>query len=89
MTIDKLSVSMEQELAAVVREAAAQDGVSLSAWLSVAAHDRIRNRLLRRALDAEAVEFGSITSGELSQLVADAYRDAIVIGPKTSRRRSA
>jgi hypothetical protein len=89
VSIDKLSISMEPELASVVREAAAEDGVSVSSWLSSAAHDRIRNRLLRRALDAEAIEFGPLTTREVEDLVAEAFADGILVGPKATRRKSA
>jgi hypothetical protein len=89
VAIDKLSISMEPDLASVVREAAAEDGVSVSAWLSTAAHDRIRNRLLRRALDAEALEFGPLTSREVDDLITEAFTEAVEVGPKATRRKSA
>ncbi|MEE9414607.1 MAG: hypothetical protein V3V01_04925 [Acidimicrobiales bacterium] len=50
MTVERLTVSLESELAAAVREAADSDAQNTSAWLAEAA----RNRLARRGL-AEVV----------------------------------
>ena len=54
MPVTKLSVSVEEDLAEVVRAAAAEEGVSVSSWLASAASQRIRNRFLGEAV-AEAV----------------------------------
>jgi hypothetical protein len=79
--VDKLSVSLEEELARAVREAAIEEGMSVSAWLSAAALDRIRNRLLRVALDELAQEVGAMSSEQAAQLVAEARRAATVTRP--------
>lgn len=81
MAVDKLSVSFDEELAGIVREAAAEEGVSVSAWLSVAAQDRIRNRLLRVALDELAREVDPVGSEEAARLVAEARQRAMVTRP--------
>ncbi len=81
MAIDKLSISLDQALAEVVREAAAKENLSVSAWLSAAAQDRIRNRLLRLALDADEAEFGAIGGDEVDSLVLKARAQAIVTNP--------
>jgi hypothetical protein len=79
---EKLSVSFDDDLARIVRSAAAEDGVSLSAWLASAAQDRIRNRMLRLALDEIASEMAaegkSLTEEEIARLVADARSRAVV-----------
>lgn len=80
MAVDKLSVSFDEDLAGVVRQAAAEEGVSVSAWLSGAARDRIRNRLLRVALDEIAGEAGPMGPEESARLVAEARARAIVTG---------
>jgi hypothetical protein len=49
---DRLSVAMPPELGEGVRQAAARQGISVSAWLAEAAADRLRNGLLGAALDA-------------------------------------
>jgi hypothetical protein len=81
MAVDKLSVSLDEELAAVVREAAADEGMTVSAWLSAAAQDRVRNRLLRVALDELADEMVPLDAAEVARLVADARQNALVTRP--------
>lgn len=80
MTVMKLSVSFDEELAGVVRAAASDEGLSVSAWLSNAAQDRIRNRLLRTALDELEWEGGPMGPEEAAMLVEEARRDSIVTG---------
>ena len=81
MTVDKLSVSFDAELARVVREAAAEEGLSVSAWLSSAAADRIRNRLLRVALDEVAHQTEPMSPDEAARLVAQARQTATITRP--------
>jgi hypothetical protein len=83
MAVNKLSVSFDEELAGVVREAAAEEGVSVSAWLSAAARDRIRNQLLRVALDELAHDLEPMSPEEAARLVAHARQAAVVIRPGT------
>lgn len=85
MAVNKLSVSLDEELAVTVREAAAEEGVSVSAWLSTAAEDRIRSRLLRVALDELAREEGPMSAEEAAQRVAEARRKATVVRPGAGR----
>ncbi len=82
MAMDKLSISLDESLTQVIRDAAADDNVSVSAWISAAAQDRIRNRLLRLALDADADQFGPISECDLDRLVREARATAIVTGPR-------
>jgi hypothetical protein len=82
--VDKLSISLDESLAQVVRDAAADENLSVSAWLSAAAQDRIRHRLLRLALDADADEFGSMSDDEIDEIVAAARATAIVTTPRSS-----
>lgn len=83
MAVTKLSVSFDAELAEVVRGAAAEEGVSVSAWLSSAAADRIRNRLLGVALDELASEMEPLDPEEAARLVAEARQTATVTRPGT------
>lgn len=78
MAVTKLSVSVDEEIAQVVRDSAARDGVSVSAWLSEAAANRIRNELLGQALDALGEELGDLTDAETDELVAQARSASIV-----------
>lgn len=84
MAVGKLSVSLDQELAGFVRQAAAEEGVSLSAWIAAAARDRIRNRLLRIALDDLLAEIGPLPADEAARLVDEARRRAIITGQGSS-----
>ena len=68
--VDRFSVTMPPELGEGVRQAAAREGVSVSAWLSEAAADRIRNELLGAALDAWESEDGAFTETELDAAAA-------------------
>jgi hypothetical protein len=63
--VDRFSVTMPPELGEGVRQAAARQGTSVSAWLSEAAADRLRNELLGAALDAWEDEEGPFTDAEL------------------------
>jgi hypothetical protein len=63
--VDRFSVTMPPELGEAVRQVAGRAGVSVSAWLSEAAADRIRNELLGAALDAWESEDGAFTEAEL------------------------
>jgi hypothetical protein len=65
--VDRFSVTMPPELGEGVRQAAARQGISVSAWLTEAAADRLRNELLGAALDAWESEDGSFTEAELSK----------------------
>jgi hypothetical protein len=65
MQVDRLSVTMDPDLGAAVRNAAARAGISVSAWLASAAADRLRNELLGSALDAWEEENGPFSEDEL------------------------
>jgi hypothetical protein len=78
---DKLAISVVSEVAARVRSAAAEDGLSVSAWMTEAAR---RALLIRDGLAAVAEwedEFGPLTGQEMR----DARRVvASEIGQRTS-----
>lgn len=64
-TVDRMSVTMPPDVGAAVRAAADRHGMSLSAWLTDAAADRLRNDLLGAALDAVEAEDGPFSDAEL------------------------
>lgn len=81
MGAEKLSISLESELAASVRAAASEQRVSVSTWLADAAQAQIRQRRLREALDAFASEEGELDPAEIDDLIARARRTSqMVIG---------
>jgi hypothetical protein len=65
MHVDRLSVTLDPSLGALVRKAAARAKLSVSAWIADAAADRVRNEQLGRALDAWEAESGPFTREEL------------------------
>lgn len=81
MSVDKLSISLDSELAASVRDAANEQGVSVSTWFADAAQAQVRRRNLREALDAVAAEDGPLSAKEIDSLIAAARQTSqIVLG---------
>lgn len=66
--MDRFSVTMPPEVGEGVRQAAARQGISVSAWLAEAAADRLRNELLGAALDAWESEDGPFAETELNRV---------------------
>lgn len=66
--MDRFSVTMRPEVGEGVRQAAARQGISVSAWLAEAAADRLRNELLGAALDAWESEDGPFAETELNRV---------------------
>jgi hypothetical protein len=64
--VSKRSVSLDDEVAAAVEEAAKQDGVSFSAWLSSAAQMQLRVRQGLRGVAAWEGETGSLSAEEVA-----------------------
>lgn len=67
MEVDRFSITMEPKLGQAVREVARQNGMSVSAWISEAVADRVRNELLGVALDEWEAEFGAPTEEGLKR----------------------
>lgn len=81
MGAEKLSISLDSELAASVRAAASEQGVTVSSWLADAAQAQVRQRRLRDALDVLTSEEGELGPAEIDTLIADARRTSrMVIG---------
>ncbi len=64
--VTKRSVSLDDEVASAVEQAAKQDGVSFSAWLSTAAERQLRVRQGLRGVAAWEGETGSLSAEELA-----------------------
>jgi hypothetical protein len=65
MPADRFSLTMDPDLGAAVRQAAEREGMTVSAWLSKAAAERVRNELLGIALQRWEEEDGPFTEEEL------------------------
>jgi hypothetical protein len=72
VSAEKLSISLDAGLAATVRAAAAEEGVSVSTWLARAAEAKARQRHLREALDDFAAEHGALTDADIDRLIGEA-----------------
>jgi len=66
MTVERLTVSLESELAIAVREAADADEQNVSAWLADAARRQLANRGLRDVVAAWEHEHGAFSADELA-----------------------
>jgi hypothetical protein len=67
MAVEKLSISMDAELAEKVRQAAEDDGLSVSAWIAKQVDREIRMRGIDRLLEEYQQEHGAFTEEELRQ----------------------
>lgn len=79
MGSEKLSISLDADLLALVRAFAAERGMSISTWLAKAAEAQIRQMHLRVALDAAQREFGKLDDDEIDRLIAEARKTSIVV----------
>ncbi len=80
MAVRKLSIALDESVAADVSDAAQRAGVSVSAWLNSAAENELA---IERGLDAVhewEAEHGALTRDELE--AADAVVDRILPEPR-------
>ena len=82
MPVDRFSLTMDPDLGAAVRQAAERAGMTVSAWLSKAAAERVRNELLGIALERWEEEDGPLTEEEL-----DDAREAMGYPRRNPRKR--
>ena len=67
VTVERVTVSLESELAEAVREAADADAQNVSAWIADAARRRLATRVLRDVIFEWESEHGSFTDEELAE----------------------
>ncbi len=84
MAVDKLSISLDRDLAAAIRQAAESEGVGISSWLADAAAAKVRQSRLAEALRADAPEVEAMSDDELDALVTAARRHSRVTGTRAS-----
>lgn len=87
MGVVKRSVSIDAEVAAAAEAAAAEDGVSFSAWLSDAAQRRLRVREGLRGVAEWEADAGPLTAEE--RAAGEALLDRLLRGSRARTRRSA
>ena len=66
MSVERLTVSIESELAIAVREAAEADEQNVSAWLADAARRQLANRGLRDVVAEWERDHGAFSDEELA-----------------------
>jgi hypothetical protein len=66
MAVERVTVSLESELAAAVRDAADADAQNVSSWLADAARRRLATRGLRDVIADWEAEHGDLTPQELA-----------------------
>lgn len=71
MRVDKLSISFDPDLGDAVRNAAHNQGSSLSAWLADAAAAKLRAEALGAYLEDWEAEHGQLTAEELARAAAE------------------
>jgi len=67
MTVTKLSISLDDELARRLRDEAGLEDVSVSALVADCVADRLRHLALDRAVLAYEEEYGAFTNEELDE----------------------
>lgn len=70
MTVERLTVSIESDLAIAVREAAEADEQNVSAWLADAARRQLANRGLRDVVADWERDHGAFSDEELAAVRA-------------------
>ena len=81
MTVAKLSISLEPELAEAVKQAAEEDDETVSAWLAEAARQRVRNLMLGKVI-AEMMEEHGWTEADLDAAAKQARATSIRYDPE-------
>ena len=70
MAVEKISISIDEDVLADARACAEAEGVSLSAWLVEAARDRTKLLSWERLFRDYQEEFGEFTEEELAEAEA-------------------
>jgi len=65
MSVERVTVSLESDLASAVREAADDDSLNISAWFADAARRRLASRGLRDVIADWEAEHGTFSEQEL------------------------
>ncbi len=67
MGADRITVSLDEWLSSQIKIAAAEDGLSVSEWVSRAAAARLGQPSIDEALEALEAEFGPVTEEQLAE----------------------
>jgi hypothetical protein len=80
VAVTKLSLSLDEAIAETAKQAAHDEGLTVSAWFAAAATARIRNRLLGEAIADAAAGLGAFDADTIDALAASARAQAIFTG---------
>jgi hypothetical protein len=78
MATRRITLSFDERVLALVREAAAEEGKSVSAWLNQVTEAALRRRAGLRAMDEYEAEHGAFTQEEIRK--ADELLDRLGVG---------
>jgi len=67
VAVEKLSISMDAEVAQAIREEAQAEDLTVSRWIAEAAQARLRKTALKRYLDEYQAEHGAFTQEEMDE----------------------
>ncbi len=85
VSVKKRSVALDDEVADAVVRAAAEDNVSVSAWLSEAARERLRIRRGLRGVAAWEAKAGKLSRAEIA--TGEAVLDRLLVAKTVASRR--
>jgi hypothetical protein len=83
VTTNKLSISLDADLVADIRAAAAEEGVTISAWVAQASEAAVRNYRLGQALRAVEAEVGPLDPDEGERWLTEQRRKAVATAAAT------
>lgn len=75
MAVERVTVSLDPELAAAIRDAADEDALNTSAWLADAARRRLATRGLSDVIGEWEAQHGQFTDAELEAARQQLNRD--------------
>lgn len=67
MVAERITISIDAQLAEALRDAAADDDMNVSAWASEAIEQQLNQRGLRAVIDDWEAEHGGFTDDELAE----------------------
>lgn len=67
MVAERITISLDGDLAEALRQAAAEDNVNVSAWVAGSLQDRLRSRGLAAVIADWEAEHGAFTEAELDE----------------------
>lgn len=67
MVAERITISLDKQLAAALRQAADDDNVNVSAWVAESLEDRLKSRGMASVIADWEAEHGAFTEAELDE----------------------